>query len=70
MSCSIFYFCLSGDFILLGAHNFSEEEMESEFSSVSKMCNVRDRSLIKGREGLYNGKIAGPKLLCHPLETG
>ena len=31
---------------------------------------VRDWSLIMGRGGLQNGKIAGPKLFAPPLKTG
>ena len=29
-----------------------------------------DWSLITGRSGLQNGKIAGPKLFAPPLKTG
>ena len=32
--------------------------------------HVRDWSLITGRGGLQNGKIAGPKLFAPPLKTG
>ena len=31
---------------------------------------IRDWSLIMGRGGLQNGKIAGPKLFAPPLKTG
>ena len=31
---------------------------------------LRDWSLITGRGGLQNGKIAGPKLFAPPLKTG
>ena len=31
---------------------------------------LRDWSLIRGRGGLQNGKIAGPKLFAPPLKTG
>ena len=37
-----------------------------EMSIVVKVSLLRDWSLIRGRRGLQNGKIAGPKLFAPP----
>ena len=37
--------------------------------TTGKFC-VRDRSIITGRRGLRNGKVAGPKLFAPTLKTG
>ena len=38
--------------------------------SLASHRKLRDWSLITGRGGLQNGKIAGPKLFAPPLKTG
>ena len=49
-------------------HTVSKTPWETPFFAID--LNVRDWSLITGRGGLQNGKIAGPKLFATPLKAG
>ena len=41
-----------------------------KIGKLNETIGVRDWSLIMGRGGLQNGKIAGPKLFAPPPQAG